>query len=110
MAGRPCSTCQHVHRAAIDRRLASGEPISRISAEYGLSHVSLGRHKRNCAGLREPPAEIAKEASKATIALASLPSRDELGDAYGDLRSRIDSIVQQAETSGSLAIAITGLR
>ncbi len=109
MAGRPCSTCHHPHRAAIHRRLASGEPISRIASEYGLSHVSLGRHKRNCVGLQEPPAVIAKEASKATVALASLPSREELGGRYATLGDRIDAIVQAAEKAGSLAVAVQGL-
>jgi hypothetical protein len=49
------------------------------------------------------------EATRGTVALASLRSREELGDAYGSLRARIDGIVQQAEGQGSLAIAIAGL-
>ena len=105
---RPCSTCQHIHRAAIDRRLASGEPTKRVARDYGLSPVSLGRHKTNCAGIAAGPA-ITKTASQASVALASLPTRNELGQAYGDLRSRIDGIVSAAEQAGSLAVAIQGL-
>jgi hypothetical protein len=50
-----------------------------------------------------------KEAARGTVALASLPSREELGTAYGDLRARIDETVQQAQDAGSLAVAIQGL-
>lgn len=105
---RPCTTCQHIHRPAIDKRLATGEPIKRVALDYGLSPVSLGRHKTNCAGIAAGPA-ITKTASRANVALATLPSREELGDAYGDLRQRIDDIVSQAQAAGSLAIAVQGL-
>ena len=106
---RPCTTCQHLHRAAIDRRLAAGEPVKRVARDYGLSPVSLGRHKANCAGIAPGP-EITKAASRGTAALASLPSREALGEAYDAIRRRADQIVRQAEGAGSLAIALTGLR
>ncbi|MBB6260657.1 hypothetical protein FHS77_001191 [Paenochrobactrum gallinarii] len=73
-----------------------------------MSPVSLGRHKANCAGIVSGPT-ITKTASRATVALATLPSREELGDAYGDLRQRIDDIVKQAQAAGSLAVAIQGM-
>jgi hypothetical protein len=50
-----------------------------------------------------------KEASRASVALASLPSRDQLGQAYGNLCTRIDEIVQEARSKGSLAVALQGL-
>lgn len=50
-----------------------------------------------------------KEASRASVALASLPSRDQLGQAYGSLCTRIDEIVQEARGAGSLTIALQGL-
>jgi hypothetical protein len=50
-----------------------------------------------------------KEASRGTVALASLPSPNELGRAYGDLCGRIDEIVEQARQTGSLAVALQGL-
>ena len=105
---RPCTTCQHIHRPAIDRRLAAGEPIKRVAMDYGLSPVSLGRHRANCAGIAPGPA-ITKTASRAEVALASLPTRDELGVAHRDLRQRIDEIVSQARDAGSLAVALQGL-
>ena len=33
---RKCSTCQHVKRAEIDRRLAAGEPASQIAKDYNF--------------------------------------------------------------------------
>ena len=50
-----------------------------------------------------------KEVARGTAALACLPSRDELNNAYVELRARIDQIVDQAQQQGSLAVAITGL-
>jgi hypothetical protein len=50
-----------------------------------------------------------KEAARSTAALACLPSKEELGTAYSDLRVRIDQIVAQAQAGGSLAIALQGL-
>ena len=76
--------------------------------DYGLSPVSLGRHKANCAGIAPGPT-ITKTASRAEVALASLPTRDELGEAHRDLRQRIDEIVSQAQNAGSLAVALQGL-
>jgi hypothetical protein len=47
--------------------------------------------------------------SRGTAAVACLPSKDELNQAYFDLRSRIDQIVTQAEQQGSLPVALSGL-
>jgi carbon monoxide dehydrogenase subunit G len=38
-----------------------------------------------------------------------LPSKENLGDAYFELRTRIDQIVEQAQEQGSLNVAISGL-
>ena len=43
--GRPCSTCVHGDRSAIEAALADGEAISRISATFSLSRSSLRRHR-----------------------------------------------------------------
>jgi hypothetical protein len=105
---RPCSTCQHVKRAEIDRRLAAGEPSKQIARDYGLNPSSLHRHRVNCIGLASST-KVMKEAARSTAALASLPSKEELGNAYSDLRARIDQVVDQARETGSLAIALQGL-
>jgi hypothetical protein len=105
---RKCGTCQHIKRAEIDRRLAAGEPGSQIARDYHLHPSSLHRHRVNCVGLSSSNA-IMKEVARGTAAVACLPSKDELNDAYFELRARIDQIVSQAEQQGSLAIAIAGL-
>jgi hypothetical protein len=42
---RPCSICRHSQRAAIDRELVAGTPVTRIAAEYRVSDDALARHK-----------------------------------------------------------------
>src|SRR5262249_1524591 len=73
-----------------------------------LNPSSLHRHRVNCLGLSSSNA-IMKEVARGTAAIACLPSRDELNNAYFELRDRIDQIVSQAEQQGSLAVAISGL-
>jgi hypothetical protein len=105
---RKCSSCQHIKRAEIDRRLAAGEPGNQIARDYQLNPSSLHRHRVNCLGLSSSNA-IMKEAARATAAIACLPSKEALNNAYFELQERIDQIVTQAEQQGSLAIAISGL-
>jgi hypothetical protein len=106
--GRKCSACQHVKRAEIDRRLAAGEPGRQIAQDYGLNPSSLHRHRFNCLGLSSSNA-IMKEVARGTAAVACLPSKEELGTAYFQLRTQIDQIVNQARQQGSLQIALSGL-
>ena len=75
---RKCSTCQHIKRAEIDRRLAAGEPGNQIAHDYDLNPSSLHRHRTNCLKLGSSNA-IMKEVSRGTAAAACLPSKDELG-------------------------------
>ena len=105
---RKCSTCQHVKRAEIDRRLAAGEPGNQIAHDYDLNPSSLHRHRTNCLNLSSSNA-IMKEVSRGTAAVAFLPGKDDLGAAYFDLLGQIDQIVTQAREQGSLQIALSGL-
>jgi hypothetical protein len=105
---RKCSTRQHVKRAEIDRRLATGQPGNQIGQDYKLNPSSLHRHRSNCVGLSSSNS-IMKEVSRGTAAVACLPSKDELGTAYFQLRGQIDQIVSQAQAQGSLQIALSGL-
>jgi hypothetical protein len=105
---RKCSTCQHVKRAEIDRRLTAGEPGNQIAADYGLNPSSLHRHRSNCLRLASSNA-IMKEVSRGTAAVACLPSKEHLNSAYFDLRDQIDQIVAQARAEGSLQTALNGL-
>jgi hypothetical protein len=105
---RKCSTCQHVKRAEIDRRLAAGEPGNPIAADYGLNASSLHRHRSNCLRLSSSNT-IMKETARGTAAVACLPSKEALNGAYFDLRNQIDEIVAQAKAEGSLQTALNGL-
>jgi hypothetical protein len=105
---RKCSTCQHIKRAEIDRRLAGGEPGNQVARDYDVNASSLHRHRVNCLGLSSS-STIMKETARGTAAVTCLPSKDALNNAYFELRARIDGIVTQAQQQGSLAVAISGL-
>jgi hypothetical protein len=97
---RTCTTCNHVKRAEIDRRLAGGEPATQIASAYGLNSSSLYRHLANCLKLASANA-ILKEAARGTAAVALLPSKETLSGAFSDLAGRIDEIIAQAKADGS---------
>jgi len=105
---RKCSTCQHVKRADIDRRLAGGEPGKQVALDYGLNPSSVHRHRVNCLRLASSNA-IMKEVARGTAAVACLPSKEDLNRSYFDLLDQIDEIVAQAKAKGSLQIALSGL-
>ena len=105
---RPCNTCQHTKRPEIDRRVAGGEPVAQVARDYDLNLSSLHRHKTNCLKLASSN-QIMKDAARGSAAVALLPSKEKLSDAYSELRNRIDQIVQQAQEQGSLKVAISGL-
>jgi hypothetical protein len=105
---RKCSTCQHVRRADIDRRLAAGEPGNRIADDYDVNPSSLHRHRVNCLKLGSSNV-IMKEVARGSAALACLPSKEELGGSYHEICGRIDQISAQAQQQGSLQIALSGL-
>jgi hypothetical protein len=105
---RKCSSCQHIKRAEIDRRLASGEPGKQVALDYGLNPSSVHRHRVNCLQLASSNA-IMKATARGTAAAACLPTKECLTDAYFDLRAQIDQIVTQARAKGSLQIALSGL-
>ena len=105
---RTCSTCQHIKRPEIDRRLAAGEPVAQIARAYDLNRSSLDRHRTNCLKLASSNA-IKKEAARGSAAVALLPSKETMSGAYLELRTRIDQIVEQAQEQGSLNVAISGL-
>src|ERR1017187_10517410 len=105
---RSCRTCQHLKRCEIDRRLAAGEPSAQVARDYGLQLSSLHLQRINCLKLASSNA-IMKDAARGSAAVALLPSKETLSDAYFELRTRIDKIVAQAEQQGSLAVAVSGL-
>jgi hypothetical protein len=82
----------------IDRRLAAGEPANQIARDYHLNASSLHRHRVNCLGLSSSNA-IMKEVARGTAAITCLPSKDELNNAYFELRARIDQDCQPSRTA-----------
>jgi hypothetical protein len=105
---RSCTTCQHLKRPEIDRRLAAGEPVAQVAHDHDLNLSSLHRHKTNCLKLGSSN-QIKKDAAQGSAAIALLPSKENLSAAYSELCSRIDAIVAQAQQQGSLNVAISGL-
>jgi hypothetical protein len=105
---RNCTTCQHLKRPEIDRRLAAGEPTAQLARDYDLNPSSVHRHRVNCLGLASAGA-IKKEAARGTAAVALLPSKEDLGAGYLALTKQIDQIVAQAKAEGSLKVALSGL-
>ena len=105
---RSCTSCQHLKRPEIDRRLAAGEPSTQIARDYDLNSSSLHRHRKNCLKLASSN-QIRKEAAQGSAAVALLPSKETLSGAYFELRTRIDKVVEQAQEQRSLNVAISGL-
>jgi hypothetical protein len=105
---RSCTTCDHLKRSEIDRRLAAGEPAVQLARDYQLNPSSLYRHRKNCLKLGSSNV-IKKDAARGSAALALLPSKEALGGGYFELCERIDQIVAQAQAEGSLAVAVSGL-
>ena len=105
---RSCTTCQHLRRPEIDRRLAAGEPVAQVARDYEINLSSLHRHKTNCLNLASSN-QIKKDVARGSAALALLPSKEALSGAYFELQHRIDQIVAQAQQEGSLKVAISGL-
>jgi hypothetical protein len=105
---RSCTTCHHLKRSEIDRRLAAGEPTAQVARAYEINLSSLHRHRANCLNLASANA-IKKEVARGTAAIALLPSKETLSGNYRALCDRIDQIVDQAQREGSLAVAVSGL-
>ena len=106
---RKCSTCQHIKRAEIDRRMAAGEPGGQIARDYDLID-------RACTGI-EPIAwklassnVIMKEVSRGTAAVACLPTKGRTSTGLfrpGEPGSTRSS--RRPSSRGSLQVALSGL-
>jgi hypothetical protein len=108
-----CTICTSPHRATIDRQLVAGVPMKTLGQEFGLGRMSLHRHRLKCVGLlptnSKEVIDARREPSRATAALASLPSANDLGSMYLDVRERLHGIINQAERQGTGAISVAGL-
>lgn len=88
--GRPCSTCVHSDRSAIEGALADGEAISRISETFGVSRSSLRRHRA-----QHMSVSFHDGIDPWTTVLRMAASADRLRD-----------LADEAEESGRIAVAI----
>jgi hypothetical protein len=103
-----CTVCHHPRIADISADMVGGATDTAIAQRYGLARASVGRHRVH---IKAPTAaSVAQRKSRAFTALAALPSAEEVGDAYSSIARRIDAIAARAESEGSLAVALVGLK
>ena len=107
--GRPCSICGHPKLTAITTMLLNGSPSREVARAFGVGPSAIARHRLHCMGAL-PSNQIIKQRAAGAMALAVLPTADELGGAYESIRQRADAITTTAEQSGSLAVALAGVR
>ena len=106
--GRPCIVCAHPHREQIDRLIAGGTNDADVGRQYSIDRTAIRRHRITHAKLDTASARKALQTA-GTIALATLPSREEFGGMYERLRREIEDLITQAKGKGSSAIVVAGL-
>jgi hypothetical protein len=96
---RTCLACSSSNRAAIDKAIASGQPLRDIAAHVSISGSALARHKAH--------------AAKA-IVKASERREERLGNSLLDEMRRMNrkawDLLGKAESEGDYRGAIVGLR
>jgi len=96
---RTCLACSNPNRTAIDKAIASGQPLRDIAAHVAISSSALARHKTH--------------AAKA-IVKASERREERLGDNLLDEMRRMNrkawDLLGKAESEGDYRGAIVGLR
>jgi hypothetical protein len=105
---RPCSVCRSASIADISADIANGVTDKEISRRYSLSKSSVQRHRQHLGAPNS--ATIVATKGTAFAALAALPTREEAGSALSGIGARIDAIAEKAESAGSLAVALMGLK
>ena len=105
---RPCSVCRSSSIADISADIANGVTDKEISRRYSLSKSSVQRHRQHLGAPNSATVVATKGAAFA--ALAALPTREEAGSALSGIGARIDAIAEKAESAGSLAVALMGLK
>lgn len=99
-----CSICEHLNRAAIDKALVTRSASMRdIAGQYGVSRSALSRHKANHLPRLVQAAEAAEEAQAVTSGAALIDELDRLLE-------RALAILEAAEGSGQLRVALQAIR
>ena len=102
--GRKCSVCNHPDRNEIDKALVTRSTSYRnISERFGVSVGALSRHKAN-----HLPRLV--EAAKASEAAQAVTSGAALIDELDSLLNRALAILEAAEGSGQLRVALQAIR
>lgn len=106
--GRPCLTCKHPMKVAIDRDLVTpGVPLIAIAKQYGLHRHALARHRKQCvASLIKAEAVQAHAADEAEHG-ASLTER--VDALYAKADSYLEKMVEAGDFRGATA-AVRELR
>jgi transposase-like protein len=103
MAGK-CRVCDHGERAAIDKAIVTRSASMRdIAGQYGVSRSALSRHKANHLPRLVQAAEAAEEAQAVTSGAALIDELDRLLE-------RALAILEAAEGSGQLRVALQAIR
>ena len=102
--GRKCSVCNHPDRNEIDKALVTRSTSYRnISERFGVSVGALSRHKANHLPRLVQAAEAAEEAQAVTSGAALIDELDRLLE-------RALAILEAAEGSGQLRVALQAIR
>lgn len=102
--GRKCSICNHPQRSEIDKALVTRSTSYRnVSERYGVSVGALSRHKAN-----HLPRLV--EAAKASEAAQAVTSGAALIDELDSLLNRALAILEAAEKTGQLKVALQAIR
>ena len=102
--GRTCSICNHPDRGEIDKALVTRSTSYRnVSERYGVSVRALSRHKAN-----HLPRLV--EAAKASEAAQAVTSGAALIDELDSLLNRALAILEAAEETGQLKVALQAIR
>ena len=102
--GRKCSVCNHPDRNEIDKALVTRSTSYRnISERFGVSVGALSRHKTNHLPRLVQAAEACEEAQAVTSGAALIDELDRLLE-------RALAILEAAEGSGQLRVALQAIR
>ena len=107
--GAPAAFAATQKLTAITTMLLNGSPSREVARAFGVGPSAIARHRLRCMGAL-PSNQIIAQRAAGAMALAVLPTANELGDAYESIRQRADAITTTAEQSGSLAVALAGVR
>lgn len=101
---RPCHTCEHPKREAIDRALVAGEHIAALSRGYAISEDSLSRHRAG----HMPRATLAEAAEGRDVA-EGIRGAALLAKASGLLQTA-ETVLFEARAEGDKLMALRGIR